>query len=315
LNNGGLPGKPAKFSVSASDDIPEAVRDTPDVKPQYRLKPRVVVTGLVGMGAIALILGILLAKPQSQPTVASSPNPNATSNQAQAKGTDQLLGHFLYQEAPATELKPITPDGQIQLRAAAAQKYQDMSAAASQAGVTLVALSGFRSVADQQHIFFDVKAERGQVATKRAEVSAPPGYSEHHTGYAIDLGDGNTPATNLSPDFDKTAAYQWLEKNAPFYSFELSFPKNNPQGVSYEPWHWRFVGDQNSLETFYRAKNSTPSLTTTTSPTSSPTPISSPAPSPTPIPSPTSSPTPVPSPAPSPTPIPSPTPSPTPGTR
>jgi len=40
----------------------------------------------------------------------------------------------------------------------------------------------------------------------------------------------------------------------------MSFPKDNPQGVSYEPWHWRYVGDTASLETFYRAKNLKPQL-------------------------------------------------------
>jgi len=283
LNNGGLPGKPAKFSVSPEDDIPEAMRDTPELKPRSRLKPRVLVIGAVGIGTLALLLGVLLSKPQSPTTVVSSPNPS-TNNQLQAKDSDKLLGHFPYPEAPTSELKPITPDGQILLREAAAQKYLDMSSAAGQAGISLVALSGFRSVTEQQSVFFDVKAERGQVATKRAEVSAPPGYSEHHTGYAIDIGDGNTPSTNLSPDFDKTAAYQWLEKNAPFYSFELSFPKNNQQGVSYEPWHWRFVGDRNSLETFYRAKNSIPA---TPSPSTSPstTPSTSPSTTPSTLPS------------------------------
>jgi D-alanyl-D-alanine carboxypeptidase len=296
LNNGGLPGKPAKFSVSPEDDIPEAMRDTPDVKPQSRLKPRVLILGAVGIGAVALLLGVFFSKPQSPTNIAASPNPTA-SNQVQTKDSDQLLGHFPYPEAPTSELKPITPDGQILLREAAAQKYLDMSSAAGQAGINLVALSGFRSVNDQQSVFFDVKAERGQVATKRAEVSAPPGYSEHHTGYAIDIGDANTPATNLSPDFDKTAAYQWLEKNAPFYSFELSFPKNNQQGVTYEPWHWRFVGDRNSLETFYRAKNSTPSASPSASPSTTPSPSVSTTPSPSPSPSATPSTTPSPSPS------------------
>ena len=41
-------------------------------------------------------------------------------------------------------------------------------------------------------------------------------------------------------------------------SFEISFPKDNVQGVSYEPWHWRFVGDTDSLETFYKANNIKP---------------------------------------------------------
>ena len=103
-------------------------------------------------------------------------------------------------------------------------------------------------------MFFEVKQERSQSVTDRANVSAPPGHSEHHTGYAIDVGDGNASATNLSPDFENTAAFKWLEVNATKYNFELSFPKNNTQGVTYEPWHWRFVGDRTSLETFFKAR-------------------------------------------------------------
>jgi D-alanyl-D-alanine carboxypeptidase len=279
LNNGGLPGKPAQFSELPGDDIPEAVRDTPDIKPPSRLKPILLVVGVLGLGTIALGVGSQywtpkpkpIATPSSQPTPASTNTPTNTPT-----NTDRLLGHFPYKEAPTSELQPITPDGQMKLRAAAAQKFKDMSAAASREGVVLVPISGFRAVSDQQHLFFDVKAERGQVATKRAEVSAPPGYSEHHTGYAVDIGDGNTPATNLSTDFENTAAFKWLEKNAPYYSFELSFPKGNSQGVSYEPWHWRFVGDRDSLETFYKAKNITPG-SSTPSPNSSPSPSSTPS--------------------------------------
>jgi D-alanyl-D-alanine carboxypeptidase len=59
----------------------------------------------------------------------------------------------------------------------------------------------------------------------------------------------------LNVSFEETPAFQWLKDHAAFHSFELSFPKDNPQGVSYEPWHWRFVGDRDSLETFYKARN------------------------------------------------------------
>ena len=79
-------------------------------------------------------------------------------------------------------------------------------------------------------------------------------FSEHHTWYAIDIGDGQVPATNLSEKFEQTPAFRWLENNAAKYSFELSFPPNNPQGISYEPWHWRYVGDADSLKTFYQAQ-------------------------------------------------------------
>ncbi len=185
----------------------------------------------------------------------SLPSSNPTSPaSAAAPPPENLLGHLPYPEAPRSELQAITPDGSIQLRQAAAQEFIRMRKDAQAAGIQLVPISGFRSITDQDHLFFDIKQERGQVPTQRAQVSAPPGYSEHHTGYAIDIGDATAPATNLSPSFDQTEAFAWLEKNAAYYSFELSFPKNNPQGISYEPWHWRYVGNQDSLKTFYQAR-------------------------------------------------------------
>jgi D-alanyl-D-alanine carboxypeptidase len=168
---------------------------------------------------------------------------------------ENLLGHLPYKEASSLELKPITSDGRIQLRTNAAEKFKQMQADARASGIILVPLSGFRSIAAQEYLFFQVKEQRAQVASKRAEVSAPPGYSEHHTGYAVDIGDGRVPATHLSTSFEKTAAYKWLEQNAAKYSFELSFTPDNFQGISYEPWHWRYVGDTHSLETFYKARN------------------------------------------------------------
>lgn len=173
---------------------------------------------------------------------------------------NHILGHLSYEEAPAEELKPITRDGGIKLRINAANKFLDMQRVAKEQGVSLVPISGFRNVSEQEYLFFRVKEQRKQGAAERAEVSAPPGYSEHHTGYAIDIGDGNAPATNLKVSFEETSAYRWLAVNAPRYSFELSFPRDNLQGISYEPWHWRFVGDSHSLKTFYQARELTNNL-------------------------------------------------------
>jgi D-alanyl-D-alanine carboxypeptidase len=258
------------------DDIPVALRDSPGVPPKPTVDRSMVVAGLTTLGAIALAGGILVAVQLQRSQQAQSnnaairetipsgiaansaqspvvPNPTASPT-APSINADTMLGHFRYPEAPPAELTPIASDGSIKLRKAAAKAYQEMQAAAQQEGVNLVPLSGFRTLTDQDYLFFGKKAERGQVAAERAKVSAPPGYSEHHTGYAVDIGDGAVPATNLSPDFENTSAYKWLKVNAPFHSFELSFPKNNKQGVSYEPWHWRFVGDRVSLETFYKAR-------------------------------------------------------------
>jgi D-alanyl-D-alanine carboxypeptidase len=160
-----------------------------------------------------------------------------------------------YEQAPEENLVAMTADGRIKLHKTAAEKFRQMEADAKAQGINLALISGFRSLDAQDSLFFEIKEQRVQPASQRAEVSAPPGYSEHHTGYALDLGDGNVPATHLSPKFEQTAAFQWLAQNAAKYSFELSFPRDNPQGISYEPWHWRFVGDRDSLETFYKAKN------------------------------------------------------------
>jgi D-alanyl-D-alanine carboxypeptidase len=257
LDNAGIPGKPPETSVPPIDDIPEALRDTPKIKRRRRFKPILLLGGLLGLGAIALLVGIFLPRPTPQSSASTSqPNPTQTSPTPTATPQATIFGHFSYPEAPASELQPISFNGRLKMRKAAAKQFQAMVAAARASGVNIVPISGFRSIDEQKHLFFDTKAQRGQSASERAKVSAPPGYSEHHTGYAVDIGDGNVPATNLSPRFENTAAFKWLVKNAPFYSFEISFPKNNPQGVSYEPWHWRFVGDSHSLETFYKAKNS-----------------------------------------------------------
>ncbi|HEY4526280.1 MAG TPA: M15 family metallopeptidase, partial [Candidatus Paceibacterota bacterium] len=72
------------------------------------------------------------------------------------------------------------------------------------------------------------------------QFSADQGYSEHQLGTTLDF-----TTTGLSgglAGFDQTPAYDWLEKNAYKYGFVLSYPEGN-QYYMYEPWHWRFVGE------------------------------------------------------------------------
>ncbi|HEY9299429.1 MAG TPA: M15 family metallopeptidase [Phormidium sp.] len=259
--------------MSSFEDIPEALREAPTTVTQRRKHKFWLIIGLTGLGVIAMFAGFWFATfSSSEPNIITANNSQGKDNpktpasvesgKVPARQPDIVVGksgHFAYKEAPLQQLQPITADGRLKLRQPAAQKFKAMVAAARAQGVILVPISGFRSVSEQQYLFFDVKAQRGQVTAERASVSAPPGYSEHHTGYAVDIGDGNVPATNLNPKFENTAAFKWLKANAPRFSFELSFPKNNPQGVSYEPWHWRFVGDRQSLETFYKSKNLSPS--------------------------------------------------------
>eukprot|EP00741_Cyanophora_paradoxa_P008170 tig00001265_g7907.t1 len=180
---------------------------------------------------------------------------SARAERDQAVGTakrTQVLGHHAMEEAPAADLLVLKSSRgrQVKLRSAAARAFDAMVAAARADGVDIYPVSGFRSVNDQVRVFFDIKASRSQAAHERAKVSAPPGYSEHHTGYAIDVGDGKRPDTILQENFETTAAYRWLCANAARFHFEISFPRDNAQGIMYEPWHWRFIGDIHSLETF-----------------------------------------------------------------
>jgi len=48
----------------------------------------------------------------------------------------------------------------------------------------------------------------------------------------------------LSEEFENTEAYQWLVENAASYDFHLSYPRGNPYGIDFEPWHWCYIGEQ-----------------------------------------------------------------------
>ncbi|MEA5485269.1 MULTISPECIES: M15 family metallopeptidase [Pseudanabaena] len=210
----------------------------------------------------------LPVQPSVSPTVAPLINTTPTANNVNSKNPEvlakandsppDLFGHYAFNEVPAHKLRTISraSDGyEIRLHEAAAKSYLQMEADAKADGVDFVVISGFRTIPEQQELFFDISKQRNQTPAQRAKVSAPPGHSEHHTGYALDIGDAAVPSANLSTNFEKTAAFQWLQSNAARYGFEMSFPPNNPQGVMYEPWHWRFVGDDDSLATFYKKSN------------------------------------------------------------
>ncbi|NJM98094.1 MAG: D-alanyl-D-alanine carboxypeptidase family protein [Phormidesmis sp. RL_2_1] len=179
-------------------------------------------------------------------------NPQGELAHAEDLPPEELLNHRRYEEADPESLVALHLNSQIKLKPAAQAKVNEMIDQAQAEGVQLGVISGFRTLEDQNYLFFEVKAERGETSRTRAEVSAPPGYSEHHTGYAVDFIDKSRPETDIEESFATTAAYRWLVQNAAFYDFEMSFPKSDDSQLSYEPWHWRYVGDQESLEIFYR---------------------------------------------------------------
>ena len=118
-----------------------------------------------------------------------------------------------------------------------ARGWKRMAAAAMRDGVVLEAISGYRSH-DYQLGIFRRKLARGQTVEEILMVNAAPGFSEHHAGSALDLGTPGDPAAEES--FEKTPAFAWLQRHAAEFGFVMSYPRGNPHGITYEPWHWRF---------------------------------------------------------------------------
>tara|TARA_Y100000991_G_scaffold200595_1_gene173053 strand:- start:249 stop:962 length:714 start_codon:yes stop_codon:yes gene_type:complete len=165
-----------------------------------------------------------------------------------ANNDDQsILGHLPYNEVPNEKLVLIEPN--IKVHIDMSESLLKMKRDAKNDGIFLIFLSGYRSINLQKDIFYSLKSIRNQVAVERARVSAPPGYSEHSTGFAIDIGDANERETDFEVDFENTNAFKWLDKNAAKYHFKLSFNKNN-KNVDYEPWHWRYEGSIEALKIF-----------------------------------------------------------------
>ncbi len=123
----------------------------------------------------------------------------------------------------------------VKLAPRAAAAWQRMQAAAAKDGVILRPLSGFRSVLRQTKIIRE-KLAAGTRIGKILQLIAAPGWSEHHTGRALDL--VSTADPELEERFALTPEFRWLKKHAGHFGFHLSYPRGNPHGIAYEPWHW-----------------------------------------------------------------------------
>jgi LAS superfamily LD-carboxypeptidase LdcB len=141
------------------------------------------------------------------------------------------ITHYRYPEANSSDLVKV---GSQRLHNSAASAFLAMQKAAwSEKRVKLNVISGFRSIKDQAGIV-NSKRSRGMSDKKIYSASSEPGYSEHHTGLAMDI-------NSLEQSFGKTKEGQWLKANVKRFGFEISFPESRPNGVSYEPWHIRYV--------------------------------------------------------------------------
>lgn len=149
------------------------------------------------------------------------------------------------QFAPADLVQPrvqLAVSGEASLlnstTAAAAEK---LFAGAASAGVTMTLASGYRSFQTQTATYNGYVTSRGQASADTA--SARPGFSEHQTGWAFDIGDGGG-ACSFQPCFAEQPAAVWAKANAFKYGFVVRYPwmLHEITGYYYEPWHLRFVG-------------------------------------------------------------------------
>ncbi|UWX95956.1 M15 family metallopeptidase [Arthrobacter zhaoxinii] len=133
--------------------------------------------------------------------------------------------------------------GGLLLRAEAAAAYAGMVSAAAAEGVSISPVSGYRSREDQSQLHTSYTERYGQEGAD--SLSARPGFSEHETGLAVDIGNPDGLCA-LETCFEGTAAGSWAAANAHRYGFLIRYPAGAEQitGYAYEPWHLRYVGPE-----------------------------------------------------------------------
>ncbi|MGM0212644.1 zinc D-Ala-D-Ala carboxypeptidase [Enterococcus sp. AZ109] len=163
------------------------------------------------------------------------------------------------QEVDETQLSTLS-DNSHQVDSRIAADYEAFATAASEAGYPLVIVSAYRSVAAQQEVFStnvnSLMSSQGlteaDAIAKTKETITEPGYSEHHTGLAVDIVDQewyNTyPNQVLDASYGSQPGAQWIAENAPEYGFIIRYPDGEEDitGITYEPWHIRYVGKENA---------------------------------------------------------------------
>ena len=133
------------------------------------------------------------------------------------------------------------------LRAQAADAYKQFAKAAKAAGVNIMPISGYRSFSQQASLYDSYVRQYGQATADT--FAARPGYSEHQTGLAMDIGNASGICA-LQACFANTPAGQWAAEHGWEYGFIIRYPAGAEAttGYTYEPWHLRYVGPGLALD-------------------------------------------------------------------
>ena len=125
------------------------------------------------------------------------------------------------------------------LQNSAAKAWRRMKDDARQSQIQLKPFSGFRSYLHQKNLIERHLKNGRQIESILTQI-AIPGFSEHHSGLAVDI---HAEGINtLEEEFELTQEFLWLKENASRFDFRLSYPRDNDQGIIYEPWHWYYTG-------------------------------------------------------------------------
>ena len=135
----------------------------------------------------------------------------------------------------------------ICLKEEARDAFQLLTTNAEKDGYLIKASSGFRSYKTQEALLNNYLKNNKTTTSKSV---AKPGYSEHQLGVAVDLTGSSIKYSSASGIFGTTTESKWLEVHASEYGFIQSYPKGKEDvtGYIYEPWHYRYVGIDNTKE-------------------------------------------------------------------
>jgi len=136
---------------------------------------------------------------------------------------------------------------EMQMRGAAATALEQLFSGAAAAGYKLQISTAYRGYTYQKTLYDGYVNSVGQAAADQE--SARPGYSEHQTGWAVDVR-SQSDTCSLEACFGTTPEGEWLAANAYQYGFILRYPADKVKvtGYEYEPWHFRYVGTNLSQE-------------------------------------------------------------------
>lgn len=230
--------RPPASGLSRRPPRKRAVRRTaPDPRPPY----------VPHLGVTALLCLVILSLTQTPGVTAALPAPAATPAPVEVRAPLPVVNKARPLDPAGYEPPDLVGVSGTVMASAAADALSAMIAAAALDGVPVVAVSGYRSFGAQARLYSGYTNNFGQIHTDA--LSARPGFSEHQTGLAVDIGNPDGSCA-LQRCFAATPAGAWAAAHAARFGFIIRYPDGTAAitGYDYEPWHLRYVGQEAAAE-------------------------------------------------------------------